>query len=169
MSYNPEKSLRDAEKILDSRELRDVISLRIEPESTMCCCSSCWPLVWQQVNELIFPQGPVEHEGRVLVKIDNEKCVLEQHESGPEVILLVTASLNLIVAVINLVVAACSSLRKERKCPTKIRIVKRRFFRNRVDEDLLVEVNLNDSKITQNKMKDIIEAAIKISFGLKKK
>lgn len=169
MSYNPEKSLKNAKKLLDSPSLQDIVSLRMEPEpETMCCCSKCWPLVWQKVNDLIQPQGPVEHEGRAIVTFGNERCVLEQHESGPEIMLLVTASINLLSAVINLIVAVCSSLRKERKCPAKIKIVKRRFLRKRVGEDLIIEINLDDSKLTNDKMKGIIESAIKKSLVSKK-
>ena len=162
MSYDSEKCLTDAEKLLDSRDLQDVISLKIEPEpKRMCCCSDCWPLVWQDINDFIQPQGPVDHEGRAVVEIEGEKYVLEQHESGPEILLIVTASINVIAAVINLIVAVCNSLRRERKCPKKIKIVKRRLLHKRVVEEVIVELSLDDSELTQEKIKKIIKAAIK--------
>ena len=90
MSYDPEKCLMHAEKLLDSCDIEEVISLKIEPEQRMCCCSHCWPLVWKEVNDIIQPQGPISHEGRVVVEVDNEKYILEQHESGPEILLILT-------------------------------------------------------------------------------
>ena len=108
--YNPKKSLNNAEGLLDANNIQEVISLRIEPEPLHCCCSHCWPLVWEKVNALIYPQGPVQHEGRAVIKVNNEDYVLEQHESGPEILLLITASLNLITAVMNMI--AVSLMRK---------------------------------------------------------
>jgi hypothetical protein len=166
--YEPEKHLKNAQKLLNAAELENVISFRIEPDHG-CCCSHCWPLVWEEVNKLIHPQGPIGHEGQVIIEIDKEKSILIQNESGPEIILLICASLNLITASINLLVAICSSLRKERKCPSKVNIVRRRFGCKKVDEELLVEVDLNDSKITQDTMKALIENAIKQSLVMKKK
>ncbi|OHB77655.1 MAG: hypothetical protein A2Z25_04715 [Planctomycetes bacterium RBG_16_55_9] len=166
--YEPEKSLKNAQKLLDASELENVISFRIEPDNG-CCCSHCWPLVWQGVNKLIYPQGPIEHEGQSLIKIDNERYILKQNESGPEIMLLICASLNLITSAINLLVAICGSLQKERKCPSKVKIVQRRFIRNQVAQEMLIEVNLDDAKITQDKIKTIIEGAIKSSLVSKKK
>ncbi len=167
--YEPDKRLKIAQKLLGVSDRENVVSFRIEPEPLECCCSHCWPLVWQEVNELIHPQEPIKHEGQGLIEIGNERYVLKQHESGPEVILLMCASLNLITAVINLFVAICGSLPKERKCPSKVKIIQRRFVRNQVAQEMLVEVNLDDSKISQNKVKAVIEGAIKNSLVSKKK
>jgi len=162
--YYPEKSLKNAKKLLVSPDLENVVSLRLEPEPKTCCCSDCWPLVWQEVNDSIHPQGPVQHEGQALIKVGSERCLLVQNESGPEILLLVTASLSVVAAVVNLIVAICGSLRKERKCPAKVKIVRRRSFGKKIAEDLLVEIDLDDSTAKPDKMKGIIEVAIKNSF-----
>jgi hypothetical protein len=143
--YYPEKSLKNAKILLDSSTLEDVISLRLEPEPTICCCSHCWPLVWQQVNELIHPQGPVGHEGQALININSERCVLVQNESGPELLFSVAASVDinaLIDTIIKLISTMCNSLTKERKLPSRISIIKRRFMKKRISEEILLQIDI---------------------------
>ena len=143
--YYPEKNLKNAKKLLDSHALEDVVSLRLEPKPTTCCCSHCWPLVWQQVNELIHPQGPVEHEGQALINIDSERCVLVQNESGPELLFSVAASIDvnaLIDTVIKLISTMCSSLAKERKQHSQINIIKRRFVKKTISEEILLQIDI---------------------------
>ncbi|MCX5636740.1 MAG: hypothetical protein NTX52_03475 [Planctomycetota bacterium] len=143
MSYDPITSLQMGGRDLGSNTPGEVVSVRIEPDfKTCCCCSHCWPLVWQQINEHIHPQGPVEHEGRVLLKIGDERLVLESHESGPEIIMLVAASINLVTAVINLVTIICVSLSKERKRPSRISIVKRRLVKKKVSEEIVLQIDV---------------------------
>jgi hypothetical protein len=164
MSYDAHKSLNNAKTLLDASNVHDVVSLRVESDPRVCCCSDCWPAVWDEVNALIHPQGPVEHEGLALVRIGNEKIIVEQHESGPEVVLLITASVNLIAALINLIVVIFHSLREERKPGASIKIIKRRLVRKQISEELLLELHLNDTKISQNKAKDMIKAAVEKTF-----
>jgi hypothetical protein len=143
MSYDPMASLETGGRDLGSNTHSEVVSIRIEPDfKTCCCCSHCWPLVWQQINEYIHPQGPVEHEGRVLLKIGDEHLVLESHESGPEIIMLVATSINLVTAVINLVTMICISLSKERKRPSRISIVKRRLVKKKVSEEIVLQIDM---------------------------
>jgi hypothetical protein len=149
--YYPDKSLKNAKNLLDSHALEDVVSLRLEPEPTTCCCSHCWPLVWQQVNDLIHPQGPVEHEGQALIKIDSNKCVLVQNESGPEILASVAVSVvvsvdvnALIDTVIKLISTMCSSLAKERKQPSRISLVKRRFVKKVISEEILLQIDISN-------------------------
>lgn len=168
MGYEPERSLNNAVKLLDARDIHHVISLRIEPDPRVCCCSDCWPLVWNRVNALIYPQGPVEHEGQVLVEIGHEKYILEQHESGPEVLLLITASINLIAAVMNLIVAVSHSLEEERRSAASIKIIKRRLLRKRVTEELLVELSLRDKNTSPKKIKGMIETVLRKALASKK-
>ncbi len=143
MSYDPTTSLEIGGRDLGSDTPSAVVSIRIEPDfKACCCCSHCWPLVWQQINEHIHPQGPVEHEGRLLLRIGDERLVLESHESGPEIIMLVAASINLVTAVINLVTVICSSLSKERKHPSRINIVKRRLVKKKVSEETVLQISV---------------------------
>ncbi|PKL49679.1 MAG: hypothetical protein CVV39_02600 [Planctomycetes bacterium HGW-Planctomycetes-1] len=49
------------------------------------------------VNKKISPQGPIEHEGSAIINFQNEKIILEQHESGPELIaFLISLSANFV-------------------------------------------------------------------------
>ena len=141
MSYDPVKSLQMGRSDLGANAIDDVVSLRIEPEPKMCCCSHCWPLVWQRVNERIHPQGPVQHDGRVLLQIGDERLVLESHESGPEIVIILAASINLVSAVLNLVVMICNSLSKDKKCPSRVNVVKRKFLKGRVSEEIILQVD----------------------------
>jgi hypothetical protein len=151
--YYPEKSLKNAKNLLDSTALEDVISLRLEPEPTTCCCSHCWPLVWQQLNELIRPNGPVEHEGQALIKIGSERCILVQNESGPELLFSVAASVDinaLIDTVIKLISTLCSSLAMERKRSSKITLIKRRFVKKAVAEEILLQIDISSRFSDEN-------------------
>ncbi|MFH1428439.1 MAG: hypothetical protein ABIH39_01725 [Candidatus Margulisiibacteriota bacterium] len=61
--------------------------IKIQPIRGGCCCSGCWPITWQEINNHISPAF-VSHEGDAIVEINNEKFVLESHESGAEIVFL---------------------------------------------------------------------------------
>jgi len=139
------------------------ISLKIECES--CCCSHCWPEVWRKVNESIHPQGPIVHEGRVEVKVGiGESFILEQHESGPEIIALTTASIALVTAIVSLISTMLHNLPRERKCPDRIKFVKRKTVGKELSEEVMIEINAKDlgsdikNKFEQDINKIITEA-----------
>ena len=103
----------------------ELVSIKLEPEPKTCCCFHCWPETWQRINESISPQGPIKDEGDLLVEIGSEKFVLECHETGPELIAFINSSLQLADYIIGLIKIILSYVRKERKQPTTIKILKR--------------------------------------------
>ena len=87
------------------KEYEKYISIKLSPLNIGCCCSGCLHETWRIINEFIAPCGPVQHEGDALIEKDGNKFVLEQHESGPEIIVflaLATASLTLAKSIITL-------------------------------------------------------------------
>ena len=117
------------------KEYEKYISIKLSPPSG-CCCSHCWPETWQIINQTIAPCGPIKHEGDALIKKDGNTFILEQHESGPEIVIylaLATASATLIKSVIDLITAIIKGLSGEhRKQPPRIKISKRQInpFKN---------------------------------------
>lgn len=64
----------------------NLVFFKIEPVPGSCCCSHCLPELWKDVNDEIFPQGPIKHEDSERLVLNNELIILEQHESGPELL-----------------------------------------------------------------------------------
>ena len=144
-----DKSLERAIKLLRTppNEAEYVI-LKITPIGGGCCCFHCWPDTWATVNRAIFPCGPLEDEGDVLIKRGNEQFVLECHEKGPEIIYYIglgTASILLIKSIIELIVAVLKALEKEKgkgKNVGNLKIVRKWVIKGKVDEEQVIEINL---------------------------
>ena len=133
--------------IKDNPQESNIISFKISPilksGYSFCCCSNCLWEFWREVNDKITPQWPIGHEGSAILNIQNEQVVLEQHESGPE----------LIVFLISLSTASVYDFTKwlflssisafKRKGATKIKITK---------------------KITTTKQKVVNESTFEIDF-----
>lgn len=131
-------------------------SIKIKPAKGGCCCFHCWPETWASINEYILPAGPLEDEGDVLVKKNNEEFVLECHESGPEIVYylgLGTASVLLLKSVIELIVALLKSIEKDKgKAVGSIKIIRRRMIKGETDEEQIMEINLPLSESTTKKL-----------------
>jgi len=131
----------------------EYVILKIGPTVRKCCCFHCWPETWAFVNEYILPCGPLQDEGDVLIKKNNEQFVLECHESGPEIVYYIgigTASLLLIKSIVELIVALLKALEKERgKKVGSLKIIKRRIIKGDMNEEQIIEINLplNESTI----------------------
>ena len=101
-----ESNLIIASKLLNTpSDYENYISIKLTSFSG-CCCSHCWPVTWQAINEFIYPCGPVGHEGEALFIKDKDKYVIKSHESGPEIILYmagITASATLLKSIIDLI------------------------------------------------------------------
>ncbi len=139
------------------------ISIKLSPSSG-CCCSDCWPETWQIVNQTIAPCGPIEHEGDALIKRDGNIFVLEQHESGPEILVylaLATASATLAKSVIDLITIIIKGLSNEhRKQPAQIKIIKRCIIKGKAEEENLIEIDIPISKNTEKQLEEKIKQAI---------
>jgi len=138
----------------------DFICLKIIPFPKSCCCFYCWPKVWNVINEMIKPQGQIQDEGDVLLKVDDEEYVLECHESGPEIILLATASITLLTAIINLISCLLNHLQKERKKPKEVSIVKKQITQQQ--EKVVCKFDLENKAFTLETISKKLEKAFEI-------
>lgn len=143
----------------------DYISIKIKPIQGGCCCFHCWPRTWSIINIYITPCGPLRDEGDVLIENDDEKFVLECHESGPEIIVYLSigvVSLTLVKSVVELITTILKTLQTEPKMASgRIKISKRCLIKGQVEiEDLLeIELPLSDEvvKTMNEKIKMILK------------
>lgn len=101
----------------------DMVFLKVEPIRGFCCCSDCVPELWTKINNEIHPQGPIEHEGFAVLTFHNEQLILEQHESGPELLAFLQAITTMYNFLKLLFSLSINSFAK--KGATKIKITKR--------------------------------------------
>lgn len=146
----------------------DYIVIKIKPVQGGCCCFHCWPKTWSAINEYIAPFGPLEDEGDVLIVRNNEKYVLECHESGPEIILYGVISgviSGLIVeSVVGLITTFLKNLQNEdRKRPGSLKIIRHRQIKGQIEEDEIMQVDLPLSKDVVKKLNDNIKKTIEKS------
>ena len=64
-----------------------ILKLTPYPNSRKCCCIDCNPHIWDSINKDIYPSGPVRHHSGVIVDGPDGKFLLEDHETGPEIII----------------------------------------------------------------------------------
>ena len=155
------KSFDRAIDLLDTPpEYENYISIKIKPTHRGCCCFHCWPKTWDVINEYIFPCGPLEDEGDVLINKNNEKFVLECHESGPEIIVYLgfcTASIVLIKSIIDLITTFLKTLQNgHQKHPGQLKIIKRYQIKGQVEEEEIIEIELPLSDDITKKLNDNI-------------
>ncbi|MFA5293811.1 MAG: hypothetical protein WC496_12380 [Phycisphaerae bacterium] len=142
------KHINISEFVKSNHKNGDIVSFKVSPitESgySFCCCSGCLREFWDTINDKISPQGPIEHEGSAILNIQNEQVILEQHESGPELIafLISLAATSVYDFVKWLLLSSISAFKK--KGATKIKITK---------------------KITTTKQKIVNESTFEIDFN----
>ena len=161
-----QKSIDRATVLLKTpKEYEKYISIKLSPLNIGCCCSGCLYETWRIINEFIAPCGPVQHEGDALIEKDGNKFVLEQHESGPEIIVflaLATASLTLAKSIIDLISVTIKGLSNEhKKHPSRIKISKRQLINGKVHEENLIEIDIPISKDTQKQLEEKIKQSIR--------
>ena len=131
-------------------------SIKIKPSKGGCCCFHCWPRTWVAINEYISPFGPLQDEGDVLIEKNNERFVLECHESGPEIVYylgLGTASVLLVKSVVELIVALLNYLEKDKgKSMGSIKLIRRRVIKGKTNEEQIMEINLPLSESTTKEL-----------------
>ncbi|NQE54449.1 hypothetical protein C5S29_12730 [ANME-1 cluster archaeon GoMg3.2] len=164
MNVNLKKSLDRAIDLLGTpTDYENYISIKIKPVRGGCCCFHCWPKTWAILNEYISPCGPLEDEGDVLIDKNNEKFVLECHESGPEIIAylgLGTASIALVTSIINLIITLAKANQNEHhRNPAKLKITRRWQIKGQAEEEEIMEIDFPLSDNTK-KLKDNIRKAI---------
>lgn len=143
---NPYISIKRAIALMDTPlNVDDYVILKIMPDGGGCCCTHCRPETWSAVNHHIAPAGHIGHEGNVLLGHSEAKFVLEDHESGPEIIVylgVVTASLLTVKAVLELITVILKNISQDRKRQSRIRIVKRSATKGEFKEEVILEVDL---------------------------
>ena len=159
-----QKSIDRAIALLKTpKEYEKYISIKLSPPSG-CCCSDCWPTAWQRINSAIAPCGPIKHEGDALIKVSGDRFVLEQHESGPEIIIylaLATASATLVKSIIDLITTVIKSLSSgDRKQPPRIKISKRIIIKGKIQEEKLIEVDIPMSKDMQRQLEETVAESL---------
>jgi hypothetical protein len=166
MDNDFQKSINRAMKLMGTpSDYENYVVIKIKPVRGGCCCFHCWPKTWSVVNKYIAPFGPLEDEGDVLINKDQEKYVLECHESGPEIILYgiisgIIAGL-VVESVVGLVTTFLESLQNEdRKRPGALRILRRRQIKGQTEEEEIMEIDLPLSKDVIKKLNDNIRKVI---------
>ena len=152
------RSFDRAIKLLgDDYEASDVISIKLKSDS--CWCFKHKPVLWKEINKVLGSQGPIQNEGDLLLKVEGEAYVLQCHETGPEICMVVTASLSLITAVISLIVTMVNLLKKENKC-SDLKVIKRKMVKNEIPEEVIVELHVDD-RLKESSQKDILKQSLK--------
>lgn len=128
--------------VKDNPQEGNLVVFKVEPVPMFCCCSGCVSDLWTTVNDEIHPQGPIEHEGSAILNIQNEQIVLEQHESGPEIIAFINSVINIVNFAKLLFSLSIDAFKK--KGATKIKIIRRVITTKRklIDESI-IEIDLN--------------------------
>jgi len=140
----------------------DYIVIKISPFVRGCCCFHCWPQTWETVNRYIHPFGPLKDEGDVLIIKDNEKFVLECHESGPELVVLASKILSLVTVVVNLIVALLKARQDDHNKPTaKFKITKSYQIGAEIKEEQIMELTLPLSKDSIEKLERNLSSLVK--------
>ncbi len=115
------------------------------------------------INQFIYPNGPVEHEGDAIIKKGKSEFVLESHESGFEIVALldlIKKSADCLKSIIELITVSIKALSKEkRKQPARIKITKRQITQGVANEENIIEI---DIPISQDTEKQIEEKLIKL-------
>jgi hypothetical protein len=131
------------------RDYDDYVLFKVRPVSSGCCCFHCWPITWAELNEYIYPSGPVKDEGDALVKKDSAVFVLECHESGPEIIVYLGVAIalgELAKAIIELITTILNARRKESKASVKYKLTSK--SRSGVEE-IELSLPLSDEAVKQ--------------------
>jgi hypothetical protein len=162
---NLQKSIDRAIKLMGTpSDYENYIVIKIKPVQGGCCCFHCWPKTWSIINEYIAPYGPLEDEGDVLISKNNEKYVLECHESGPEIILYGVISGLIVESVVELIMTFLKNLQNEdRKRPGSLKIMRHRKIEGQMQEEEIMEVYLPLSKAVIKKLNDSIRKSIEKS------
>ncbi len=141
------------------------VILKLSPVPFTCCHFRHWPETWRAVNTWLGPQGPIAEEGDVLIEKGDARYVLEGHESGPEIVLvlgLAAASAALAKSVVELITTIAKSMaRDEGGASRRLRITRRRVLRGREEQEVVTELDLPISDDTAKALDKEVRAAIR--------
>jgi len=133
------------------------VYIKIIPVPHQCCCFHCLPGAWDIINEQIYPMH-LEDEGDVLIEKNDEKFVLECHESGPEII----SYLGLGIGAINLIINLVKAIQNEKhKRIGRLKIVQCRMIKTEFEEEkTITEIELPLSNELIKKLNETLKDAI---------
>ena len=141
----------------NNRKDSNLVFLKIEPVPRSCCRSHCLPELWGNINSEISPQGPIRHEASEILVLKDEPIVLEQHESGPELLVFIDALTTLYNFVKFLFSLSIDSCRKWGA--VQVQIATRAITtEQKIVSESIKQIELSNSKKEViNKLKDIIK------------
>jgi hypothetical protein len=127
----------------------DYALFKILPVPSSCCCFHCWPKTWTEINEKIYPSGPIKDEGDALVKKEGALFVLECHESGPEIIVYLGTGIilgELAKAVIELITTILNARHRESHASVKYKLTRKSRYGV---EEIELSIPLSDNAVKQ--------------------
>lgn len=157
-------SIERAQKLLNKTDIVEkYVSIKLKPMTGGCCCFHCWPRTWSEINREISNYGILEDEGDILIGDDNERFVLECHESGPEIIVYLgvgVATLNFVTSIINIIYTIIKN-RQHEKVGAKFIITKRNLKKSKVIEETIMQISYplskDDISLLNTKISEIME------------
>jgi len=135
----------------------NLVFLKVEPVPRRCCCSHCLPELWKNVNNEILPQGPIGHEASEILVVSDEPIILEQHETGPELLAFLTSITTIVKFIKFLFSLSIDSFRK--RGAIKVKITRRLITtKQKIVSESTKEIELsNSTKEIIDKLKEIIK------------
>ena len=124
-------------------EDHEYISIKIRPINGGCCCFHCWPKTWEVVTQSVHTKEPLEDEGDALIIDGNNEYVIECHESGPEIVILIdriVAYSSFLVSVAGLIFTIIQARQKE-KPGTKLELIKRTYKKGIIKEEIVMRID----------------------------
>ena len=158
---NIDNSINRAKNLFKtSNQKEDFISIKIKPKEGGCCCFHCWPSTWDEVNEYIKPNSYIEDEGDALVKTIDYEYVLECHESGPEIIIIIDRIVNYSAFIISLTGLIITLLQRRNRDHKKqhFEIIKRQFKRGKLKEEVIISID--SENIEKKKIDEILRQCL---------
>jgi hypothetical protein len=157
---NVRNSIKRARKLLKTpANIENYLSIKIKPLNGFCCCFHCWPLTWEAINNEISPYGPLIDEGDALIGSENNRLVLECHESGPEIILYLGFGITTLDFILNIVSSIIRNRQRE-KNGSRFIITKRVIRKTKIIEEDVVEIDSplskDNIKLLNEKLNDIL-------------
>ena len=160
---NVDNSINRAKELFKaSNQKEEYVSIKIKPIGGGCCCLHCWPSTWDGVNEYIKPNSHIEDEGDALIKTTDAEYVLECHESGPEIIVLIDRIVNysgFIISLTGLIIILLQSRDRDRKKQHFFEIIKRQYKKGKLKEEVIISID--SDKIEKRKIEEILRQSIK--------
>jgi hypothetical protein len=145
MNNNLAKSLSRAVALLETpADYEKYTLIKIRPTNGGCCCFHCWPKTWFSFNDYIAPNKPIKDEGDVLIRKNNEKLVVECHESGPEIIFYGAVSGILSGLIVELIKLFIENLYKEGKGVRSVTLMRYRKIQEKTEDIVEIELPVFD-------------------------